>query len=590
MSAQIRVLGIAPYEDMIPLMASLAEEYPQVSLTLFTGDMEEGLEVAKSNLHGNYDVVISRGGTAKILQRNLDLPVVEIEISMYDVLCTMQLARGPDGRTALVSLADSAANASLLSQLLGYDIDVFSLDSSAEVEPALLKLQRENYQYILCDVITNTTAQQLGMNSFLIVSGADSIRRAYEQALRLCRGQERLREENQFFRQLLQGQIGQTVVFDEEGNLYLSTLENPKPGVLDILRRELPESSRASERRVTRTLNGTLYSIRSRRIGSYVAFFFDARKAPLSPNHMGIRFLSRPEAERDYYGSIFGYASAILHPQDKLEQISQSAAPIMVSGEDGTGKEYIVDLLYMHSPLQNNPLVTVNCSLLNEKSWAFLLEHHSSPLTDAGSTLYFAGIDALSSERSRQLLAALSETDACRHNRVIFSCVNQPREYISATGSLFLDKLGCLSLYLPPLRQLADQISTLVNLTLSHMNADLPSLIMGMEPEALELLRRFSWPHNYTQFRRVLYELAVNAPNPIITADDVHGVLQKEQHFGSFVPQGEDTAVPLDLNRTLNEIDRDVARRVVQEMDGNQTAAAKRLGISRTTLWRLLQK
>lgn len=590
MSAQIRVLGIAPYEDMMPLMKSIAEEYPQVSLTLFTGDMEEGLEVAKSNLHGDHDVVISRGGTAKILQRNLDLPVVEIEISMYDVLCTMQLARGPVGRTALVSLADSAANADLLSRLLGYDIDVFPLESPADVEPTLLELRREDYQYILCDVITNTTAQRLGMNSFLIVSGADSIRRAYEQALRLCRGQERLRGENQFFRQLLQGQIGQTVVFDGEGNLYLSTLERPKPGILDILRRELPESNSAAERRVTRTLDGTLYSIRSRRIGSYVAFFFDARKAPLSPNHMGIRFFSRPEAERDYYGSIFGYASAILHPQDKLEQIGQSAAPIMVSGEDGTGKEYIVDLLYMHSPLQDNPLVIVNCSLLNDKSWAFLLEHHSSPLTDDGSTLYFAGIDALSSDRSRQLLAALSETDACQHNRVVFSCVSQPREYISAAGSLFLDKLGCLSLYLPPLRQLADRIDTLVNLTLSHMNADLPNLIMGMEPEALELLRRFSWPHNYTQFRRVLYESAVNAPAPVITADDVRGVLQREQHFSSFAPQGEDTAIPLDLNRTLNEIDREVARRVVREMDGNQTAAAKRLGISRTTLWRLLQK
>lgn len=590
MSTQIRVLGIAPYEDMMPLMAGLAEEYPQVSLTMFTGDMEEGLEVAKSNLHGNYDVVISRGGTAKILQRNLDLPVVEIEISMYDVLCTMQLASGPVGRTALVSLADSAANANLLSRLLGYDIDVFPLDSSVDVEPTLLKLRRENYQSILCDVITNTTAQRLGMNSFLIVSGADSIRRAYEQALRLCRGQERLREENQFFRQLLQGQIGQTVVFDEEGNLYLSTLENPKPGVLELLRRELPESSAAAERRVTRTLNGTLYSIRSRHIGSYVAFFFDARKAPLSPNHVGIRFLSRLDAERDYYGSIFGYASAILHPHEKLEQIGQSAAPIMVSGEDGTGKPYIVDLLYMRSPLQNNPLIAVNCGLLNDKSWAFLLEHHGSPLADYGSTLYFTGIDALSPERSRQLLAALSETDVCRHNRVIFSCISQTGEYISAAGSLFLDKLSCLSLYLPPLRQLPDQISALVNLTLSHINADLPSLIMGVEPEALELLRRFSWPHNYTQFRRVLYELAVSAADPIITAKDVRSMLKKEQHFSSFVPQGEDTAVPLDLNRTLNEIDRDVARRVVQEFDGNQTAAAKRLGISRTTLWRLLQK
>ena len=590
MSARIRVLGIAPYGDMMPLMEGLAEEFPQIDLALFAGDMEEGLEVAKSNLYGNYDVVISRGGTAKILQRNLPLPVVEIEFSLYDVLCTLQLAKDHPGRTAIVSLADSVSNAGLFKTLLGYEVDVFSLDAPEDVEPTLLRLQQENYTSVLCDVITNTTAQKLGMNSFLIVSGADSIRRAYAQVMKLCRGQERLREENLFFRQLLQGQIGQTVVFDQEGNLYLTTLENPKPGVLDMLRRELPESQTTAERRIMRTISGTLYSIRSQHIGSYTAFFFDGRRTPLSANHVGIRFLSKTEAESDYYASIFGYAGAIIHPQNKLDQIGQSAAPVMISGEDGTGKEYLVDLLYMRSRLQNNPLIVINCSLINDKSWAFLLEHHNSPLTDDGNTLYFAGIDALSAERSRQLLAALGETDVCRRNRVVFSCVCQPGEYVSAAGSLFMDKLGCVPLFLPPLRQSADQIGTLVNLTLSHLNADLPRQIMGAEPDALDLLRRYSWPHNHTQLRRVIYELAVNAAGSVITTSDVRRVLQKEQHFGTFSPRGEDTAAPLDLNRSLNEIDRDVAWRVVQELNGNQTAAAKRLGISRTTLWRLLQR
>ena len=589
MSARIRVLGIAPYEDMMPLMERLAEEFPQIDLTLFMGDMEAGLEVAKSNLHGNYDVVISRGGTAKILQKNLALPVVEIEISMYDVLCTLQLVSGPTGKTALVSLANSAANADLLSRILGYDIDTFPLEAPEEVGPTLLRLRESGYRSFLCDVITDTTARQLGMRSHLIVSGADSIRRAYEHALRLCHGQERLREENQFFRQLLHGQIGQTVVFDEEGDLYLSTLENPKPAVLDMLRRELPESLTVPERRAVRTLSRTLYSIRSRHIDGYVAFFFDARKTTLCPNQVGIRFLSRPDAAKDYYNSIFGYASAIVHPQDKLEQLGRSTAPVMVAGEDGTGKEYIADFLYMNSPLQNNPFITINCRLLNSKSWTFLLEHHNSPLTDDGSTLYFAGIDALSSERSRQLQAFLYETDTCRRNRVLFSCITRPGEYISPAGSLFMDKLGCVSLYLPPIRQLADQLTPLVNLTLNQMNAELTRQIMGMAPDALELLRFFSWPHNYTQFRRVIHELAVNAAGPIISAGEVNRVLQKEAHFGTFSPHGEDAAAPLDLNRPLCEIDRDVARRVVQELGGNQTAAAKRLGISRTTLWRLMK-
>lgn len=593
MNHRIRVLGIAPYEGMKTLMSSVVADYPQIDLTLFVGDMEQGLEIARSNFHGDYDVVISRGGTAKMLQKNLALPVIEIDISMYDILCALKLADGLTGKTAMVSFANITSSAHLLCDLMKYNMDIYTIDSAEAVEPTLRQLQKNDYQSILCDMISNTTAKRLGLNSFLITSGVDSIRKAFDQALLLCRSQQRLRDENQFFRQLIQGQIGQTMVFDQDGNLFLSTLDDPKPELLELLRRDLPESQLGAERRITRNLGRMLYAIRARRISTgsltYTAFFFDARKTPLSPNQVGIRFSTRPEAENAFYSSIFSFAGSISDYQQDIEHISQSTAPVMVTGEDGTGKESIVSVLYMRSPLRNAPLVSINCSLLNDKSWAFLLEHHNSPLADQGNTLYFASIDALSEERRQQLVAVLSEMDVCRRNRVIFSCVCQPGEYTSAVGSLFMDKLCCLSLYLPPLRQMAERIPALVNLSLSHLNVDLPRQIVGADPEAITLLQNFQWPHNYTQFRRVIGELAVTATGSLITAENVRQALRKERHVGAFSPCAENAAAPLNLNRTLDEISQDVARRVVEESGGNQTVAAKRLGISRTTLWRLLQ-
>lgn len=593
MNHRIRVLGIAPYEGMKTLMSSVVADYPQIDLTLFVGDMEQGLEIARSNFHGDYDVVISRGGTAKMLQKNLALPVIEIDISMYDILCALKLADGLTGKTAMVSFANITSSAHLLCNLMKYNMDIYTIDSAEAVEPTLRQLQKNDYQSILCDMISNTTAKRLGLNSFLITSGVDSIRKAFDQALLLCRSQQRLRDENQFFRQLIQGQIGQTMVFDQDGNLFLSTLDDPKPELLELLRRDLPESQLGAERRITRNLSGMLYAIRARRISTgsltYTAFFFDARKTPLSPNQVGIRFSTRPEAENAFYSSIFSFAGSISDYQQDIEHISQSTAPVMVTGEDGTGKESIVSVLYMRSPLRNAPLVSINCNLLNDKSWAFLLEHHNSPLADQGNTLYFASIDVLSEERRQQLLAVLSEMDVCRRNRVIFSCVCQPGEYTSAVGSLFMDKLCCLSLYLPPLRQMAERIPALVNLSLSHLNVDLPRQIVGADPEAITLLQNFQWPHNYTQFRRVIGELAVTATGSLITAENVRQALRKERHVGAFSPCAENAAAPLNLNRTLDEISQDVARRVVEESGGNQTVAAKRLGISRTTLWRLLQ-
>ena len=113
MEKRIRVLGIAPYEAMNILMSSLAVEYPQIELTQFVGDREKGLEIARENFHGNYDVIISRGGTAQMLRESIDLPVIEIGISTYDLLCTLRMAGGANDHIAIVSASNAPQSGGL---------------------------------------------------------------------------------------------------------------------------------------------------------------------------------------------------------------------------------------------------------------------------------------------------------------------------------------------------------------------------------------------------------------------------------------------------------------------------------------------
>lgn len=106
----------------------------------------------------------------------------------------------------------------------------------------------------------------------------------------------------------------------------------------------------------------------------------------------------------------------------------------MVTGEDGTGKQSMVSALYLRGQLRNNPLVTVNCSLLNDKSWTFLLEHHNSPLADEKTTIYFSNIDALSQGTRQQLLEALWKWRSCAVTGSCSPGVCQPGEYVSGSG------------------------------------------------------------------------------------------------------------------------------------------------------------
>lgn len=594
MEAKVRVLGIAPYEGMKSIMESLEESYPQIELTLFVGDMEHGLEVARNNFHGNYDVVISRGGTAHMLQKHLSLPVIEIRMSLYDVLCALKLAGTVSGRVAIVSIADLGSDVRALGELMGYDVDIIIPGSPDEVEGVLRGVREKDYSVLLCDMVTNTIAKHLGMNSYLIVSGMDSIRQAFDRAIQLFRSVERLKTENLFFRQIINGQISDTVVFGSDDSLFLSTAQEAAPGLTELLRQELPETRREGQRRFSRVLNGMIYSIRAREIQSgdqsYTAFFFTSRKMPLPANQTSITYFTRPEAEQAVYDSIISISGVIQNYRAQVTKVSSSRAPLLITGEEGTGKETFAFVVYLQSALKNSSFVRIDCSQINEKSWNFLSEHSGSPLADEGNTIYFSNLAVLTAERQRQLLATLSDMEVCRRNRVIFACKTQPGEPLSAVGALFANELCCLLFPVSPLREGTAQLPALVNLTLSHINADLPQQIMGVEPAAMDMLRSFPWPHNYLQFRRVIGELAATSTTPVITAQHVSQVLRAERHVGTFRLTAEGAAAPLDLTRSLAEIERDIAFRVVEESGGNQSAAAKRLGISRTTLWRMLKE
>lgn len=594
MDERIRVLGIAPYENMKRMMGELAGEYPQMELTLFVGDREAGLKIAQENFHGNYDVVISRGGTAGMLKKVLPLPVVEIEISTYDLLCSLRLAGGLEQRVAMLCDESVSEGARRLKELMSLDMDIFPYEEAASLPQTISQLNRKKYDALLCDNVAFTTAKTMGLNAFLITSSVDNIRKAFDQAAFLCGSQSRLRQENLFLRQLLQWQIGYTIILDDEGNLYLSTAEPTSPELMDMLRRELPECIRSPERKIVRSLGGTLYMIRTRRIQvgttGYTAFFYDIRKTPSGANRLGIQFFTRPEVEERYCRGVFSTSGYPADAREEIEKIVKSIAPVMIVGEDGTGKESAADILFLHGQLCNNPLIHVNCAALGEKEWDFLLEHHNSPLADEGSSLYFINADTLPMDRVRQLLSILGQMGVCSRNRVYFSCVCPQGESVSPAAEAIINELGCMLLYLPPLRKLSARIPMMVNQYLSRVNVDVSRQILGVESQAMELLQQYQWPNNFSQFRRVMQELAATASGQFITVQEVRTMLRKERHVGSFTPNAENDAIPLDLNRTLDEISRDIVRRVVDEADGNQTLAAKRLGISRTTLWRMLQK
>lgn len=586
-----RILGIAPYEGMRTAMERAAGAYPDVQLDIYIGDLDQGVAIVQQMPQNAYDCIISRGGTAELIRQVTDLPVVEIQLSVYDVLSSMKLAENYSSLYAIVGFPGITEAAHTLCDLLGYHLNIVTIHSRDEVPGVLEELKKEGYRMVVCDMVAHTVARQIGLDAFLIASGVESIHTAIEQALNISQWFGRLRQENMFLRSITQGQNGRVVVMDPEGGVYFSSPNEPQAGLLDALREHLPEVPPSAAVKFYHTERDQLYSITAQTLlmngQRYCLFYCTPSRIPLHSQRAGIRFMNRGECEYLFTNSFYRISGAMGILDSEIRTLASARQPVMIKGEPGTGKEQIARFLYLNSPMANKPFVLINCELVNDKGWDFLLGHYNSPLNGTGNTIYFQNLEAVPEARAAELLAAMVETGLSRRIRLLFSCVCQDGDQIPEVGRRFMAKLGCLSLNLPSLRSRSDEISSLASLYLSSLNPELGKQISGFEPKAIQMLREYEWPNNYTQFKHVLQTLATLTSSAYIRSSVVAELLARER--AQRRPQASAvTAVSGD--RTLEEIIEEVVEQTVAANNGNRAAAARQLGISRTTLWRYLNR
>lgn len=587
----VHILGIAPYDGMRTAMERAAETYPDIHLDVFTGDLEEGVAIVKDHLSNSYDCIISRGGTARMIRKVTDIPVIEIRLSVYDVLRTIKLAESYADRYAIVGFSSITEPAHILCDLLRWQIDIITIQDTQQIHATLLNLQQSGYRMVIGDMVTHTVAQEMGMNAFLITSGAESLHTAFEQALSISAGFRRMRLENLFLSRIMSEESETIVVLNEDGELDYAQPVAPQPEMLALLQKKRTEIPAHTALRFYHNQHGRLYRVMAQilRIGTaqYYLFHYDTSQIPLRSGKSGLRSFSKSECEHLFHNSFYNLSGALGELENRIGSLAATRQPLMILGEAGTGKEQIARLLYLRSGLSSKPFILVDCALAGEKTWDYLLNHYSSPLNDSGNTVYFQNFEAISQQQGQQLLALILSTDLSNRERLIFSCTCSGIRTMPKTAGRLMQLLGCLPLVLPTLRSREDEIPSLASLYLGSLNLELGKQITGFESRAIDQLRRFSWPDNYTQFKRVIQELAAVTNGYYIRSTTVAEVLSREQ--SAFTHDGR--PLPADPQaQTLNQIIRSAIEQALADNGGNQTAAAKQLGIGRSTLWRHLNE
>lgn len=587
--AECRVLFIAPYHELVGVVGEVAQDYPEVEVTVHEGDLDEGLAAALGSFESNFDVVISRGGTAQLLEEEFSVPVIEVGVSIADLYESLLLHNPSGKRCAIVGFSNALETIGQFAEFADFDLDVFDVSFADELPLTLQDVLEGGYEVVLCDTFAWRRCTSAGLDAHLLASGPKSVAKAFDQALFLCRQTRALRERSNTLWQLIQNQQARLALFSTQGHLEFSNLTEGRRDLMEFMREHLEG---AQEAHLTLKRGRRVWHLRRTLVGDgknhHVAFSITMANAPSKDSLTGIDRMNRDEVDRSYHESTFHAVGAGDDLAPLMSQARNSERPVMLEGELGSGKAQIAALLYLTGNWTSRPFCVVDCPLLTKKSWDYLMNSVSSPLYEQGETLYLKAVHALTAERLRELVDVMARTGVCERNRVIASADDEPDATEPEAVTLLVERLRCHVLSVPPLRRRAS-FRQAVRLFLDAEAKRVGGRPAEVSDEAMGVLEAYPWPKNYLELRQVLQRAAAGATDGLISAQNVREALDRTgaTRFSSLAAASESTSI--DLLRPLKETERQIAQMVVERCGGNQTEAARILGIGRTTLWRMLK-
>jgi DNA-binding NtrC family response regulator len=279
-------------------------------------------------------------------------------------------------------------------------------------------------------------------------------------------------------------------------------------------------------------------------------------------------------------------------------RVAATDCPVLITGETGTGKELVAELIHHHSARGRRPLVCLNCAALPDsllESELFGYERGAFTGAEArnpgklqqaeGGTVFFDEVGDMSPSAQAKVLRLLESKQAhrlgsgqaVRFDIRVLAATNQDLEQALAQGRFRRDlyyRLNVARLHLPPLRQRRQDIPLLLGHYLQQMNRRYGLQVEGFSPEALDCLRAYPWPGNVRELKNLLEVLFLAPPASRIGLADLPEPFRRSLAGG---PQ----ASPGELDRLLSAL---------LETNWNKSQAAHKLHWSRMTLYRKLAR
>jgi DNA-binding NtrC family response regulator len=316
------------------------------------------------------------------------------------------------------------------------------------------------------------------------------------------------------------------------------------------------------------------------------------------------RVLRETLRTRPGFADLIGVSVKMQRVYRLIERVSQHAYPVLILGESGTGKELVARSVHYSGVRRNKPFIPVDCSsLVPTLIEAELFGYVKGAFTGAlhakqglmeiadGGTLFLDEIGDLPFDMQAKLLRALQEkevrpvgsTDRIPLSARIIAATNRDLDASVRAGTFRQDlffRLNVVQIKIPPLRERKTDIPILVNSFLEKFS-ETNGKMRTISEDAIARMMAYDWPGNVRELENAIERAIALGSGPILHAGDLPTNLQ--YGTGDRLPQN-DELLPLD------ELERRAILRALREAGGDKLAAARMLGIGKTTLYRKLKQ
>jgi len=633
----VPVALIAPYAGMAELAGEIQGEFEKPIL-IEVGDLLDGVRKGNDLAARGVEVVISRGGTALLLKKHLQLPIAEIKVTAYDILQALQKVGSRGQRIGIIGFGNVIYGAGVLGTLLNLDLTVFAIQKREEVALRLDEAKKARVDIIIGDKVVVSQANERGYPSILIESGKEAILQSFHEAyqiLEVVRSETRKSREYletlQRLRAVLDSVEDQIVILDAQGRIQLCN-----PAAQRIFRKK-EEALKGSPLTVypvefLMDLDGKTTAGKNHLVClTGKQLLLDYIPIETRGERSGTLILGRSvdklqQAERKVRHELYlkGHItrftfSDIVTGNDHFRKVIQkanrfaaSASTILIQGETGTGKEMFAQSIHQENFGPERPFVAINCATLPEPLLeSELFGYAPGAFTGArkegkkglfelahGGTLLLDEISELPLNLQSRLLRVIEEREVhpIGDDRVIpvdiriiavtnRDLAGEVRERRFREDLFY--RLAVLELKIPPLRERGSDAWDLFRHFILKVNPDAEPGPM-FQGDVQALLCGYPWPGNVRELRNLVERLSMLTEGFCHVPDDIAEGIQGELGLSSGTENAAGDQGPETLS--LKEMEQRWLERVCGASTLNKKELAKRLGVSRTTLWKRTRK